>query len=252
MLSYAFFSKNNSVVRAPVANQILRQLLQNVLWGDLDWLLIDFPPGTGDIPLTVTQLTSLNGCIIVTTPQKVATLDVQKTIDMFRKVHVPILGIVENMSYFGEESCTPFGSGGGLRLAETEGIPFLGRLPIDPSISESADVGKLAQLELSAILPLLEQIIRNMETNGGPLHKLSIDQKHLKIEWEDSETSVHSAELLQKNCPCAQCRHVQNVQEGVRLNGFEKVGRYGLRFDFSSGCSYGIYPFELLKELSDV
>ena len=250
MLSYAFFSKD-AAVRAPVANKIMQQFLKNVFWGELDWLFIDFPPGTGDIPLTVTQLVRLSGAVVVTTPQKVALLDVKKTIDMFRKVEVPILGIVENMSYFKEESCTPFGSGGGVALAEEEGIPFLGKIPLEPSISAYADLGRLADLELPSIPPIVEYLKQNIEKSRDPVKALSLaNRKQLKIEWENGTISLLQAYVLQKGCPCAQCRLSNPVDEEVSLRGFEKVGRYGLSFDFSSGCACGIYPFDLLKRLS--
>jgi ATP-binding protein involved in chromosome partitioning len=249
MLSYSFFSKDHTV-RAPVANQILRQLLQNVFWGGLDWLLIDFPPGTGDIPLTITQLLRLSGAVIITTPQKVATLDVQKTIDMFRKVDVPILGIVENMSYFKEITCTPFGTGGGVALSEENGIPFLGKIPLEPLISEYADRGRLHEVELDILTPILGQLKLSMEKNGDSLLSIALeDQKHLKIVWENGTIYSLEACVLQKSCPCARCTLSQSVQSDVLLLGFERIGRYALRFDFSSGCSAGIYPFTLLRRL---
>lgn len=246
-LSYSFFSKEHAV-RAPIANQILRQLFQNVFWGELDWLLVDFPPGTGDIPLSATQLISFNGAVIVTTPQKVATLDVQKTLTMFQKVGVSIFGILENMSYFKEPSCTPFGSGGAARLAEENKVPFLGQIPLEPRISEYADRGKLHEVDLACLNPLLDQLKQNSENLSEKILSISvIDQKKLKIVWENMTCSQVGAEKLQELCPCAQCKNSASVRADVLLHRVEKVGNYGLKFDFSSGCSFGIYPFDLLK-----
>lgn len=247
MLSYAFFSKETAI-RAPVANRLLMQFIEGVFWGELDWLLIDFPPGTGDIPLTVAQKAHLSGAIVITTPQKLALLDVRKAIEMFRKVNVPLIGIVENMSYFREE--TPFGSGGGEQLAEELGIPFLGKIPLDPEISERGDAGSLSELSF----PFIDIIAQNMKErfekeDQDSLSISLVNHTSLKITWEDGSISEFSPTFLQQNCPCAGCVPSKRVLEGVTFLGFEKIGRYGLRFDFSSGCSYGIYPFDFLKEL---
>jgi ATP-binding protein involved in chromosome partitioning len=250
VFSYAFFTAE-SAVRAPIANQVMRQFLNHVVWGPLDWLFIDFPPGTGDIPLSAVQLTHLQGAIIVTTPQKVSLLDVKKTIAMFRKMGVPILGIVENMSYFIDESCTPFGSGGGQALAEEEGVAFLGRIPIEPAISTYADSGKLAQLELPGIASLAECLKDNREGCKKLFPEVSLaDRKHLKIVWENGTISYLQAKELQKACPCAQCSLVERQSSDSAITSFTWVGRYGLSFEFSSGCSSGIYPFDLIKRVA--
>jgi ATP-binding protein involved in chromosome partitioning len=123
----------------------IQQLFRDVLWGELDYLFIDLPPGTGDAQLTLTQLVPLTGAITVTTPQEVALHDVRKGMMMFQKVNVPLLGIVENMSYFlcghcGERT-EKFSHGGGERAAAKLGVPFLGRVPIDPAIRDGGDSG---------------------------------------------------------------------------------------------------------------
>lgn len=148
MMSMAFFRKKGeaSVVRAPIANGIITQFIKQVDWGPLDYLLIDFPPGTGDIQLTLSQTAQLKAAIMVTTPQEVAVLDVRKAIHMFDQVKIPILGIVENMSYYyhekTQETLYLFGKDGGRNLALETGVPFLGEIPIDPLISHSGDRGK--------------------------------------------------------------------------------------------------------------
>jgi ATP-binding protein involved in chromosome partitioning len=123
----------------------IQQLFRDVLWGELDYLLIDLPPGTGDAQLTLTQLVPLTGAVTVTTPQEVALHDVRKGMTMFQKVNVPLLGIVENMSYFLCGHCGErteiFSHGGGERAAAKLGIPFLGRVPIDPAIRAGGDSG---------------------------------------------------------------------------------------------------------------
>ncbi len=132
--------------RGPMATQALEQLLRQTNWRELDYLLIDMPPGTGDIALTLSQRVPLTGAIIVTTPQDIALLDVQRGVEMFKKVGVPILGIVENMAVYSCPNCGHtehiFGEGGGQRMAEKYDVDTLGSLPLTLSIREQADAGR--------------------------------------------------------------------------------------------------------------
>lgn len=133
------------VWRGPMASGALSQLLQQTRWGDLDYLIVDMPPGTGDIQLTLSQTVSLAGAVIVTTPQNIALADARKGIEMFSKVNVPILGIVENMSYFRCDECGKdhfiFASDGGKSVAVEYGTRLLGSFPLDPMIREQTDAG---------------------------------------------------------------------------------------------------------------
>lgn len=147
LISMAYFRREDeaSVVRAPIANNIVTQFITNVAWGPLDYLLIDFPPGTGDIQLTLSQKAGLTGAIMITTPQEVAVMDVRKAMHMFGQVKVPIIGIVENMSYYSTGDCGErayiFGQGGGKRLSDESSVPFLGEIPLDPQLCRSGDCG---------------------------------------------------------------------------------------------------------------
>ncbi len=131
--------------RGPMATQALDQLLRQTNWGDLDYLMVDMPPGTGDIALTLSQRVPLTGAVIVTTPQDIALLDAKKGLTMFEKVNVPILGIVENMSVYVCPNCGHsehiFGADGGRRMAEQYKVEYLGALPLNLSIREQADSG---------------------------------------------------------------------------------------------------------------
>jgi ATP-binding protein involved in chromosome partitioning len=133
------------VWRGPMIHTTIQQFFRDVLWGDLDYLFIDLPPGTGDAQLTISQLVPLCGTVTVTTPQEVALHDVRKGLMMFQKVNVPLLGIIENMSYYVCRHCGTrseiFSHGGGERAAEKLGIPFLGRIAIDPAIRIGGDTG---------------------------------------------------------------------------------------------------------------
>lgn len=131
--------------RGPMATSALTQLFKDTRWDDLDYLIVDLPPGTGDIQLTLAQKIPVAGAVIVTTPQDIATLDARKALKMFEKVEVPVLGIVENMAVHTCSNCGHvehlFGEGGGQRMAGQYGVPLLGSLPLDIGIREQGDVG---------------------------------------------------------------------------------------------------------------
>ncbi len=147
LISMAFLVPEEAplVWRGPMVHQYLQAFFRDVLWGELDYLLIDLPPGTGDVQLSLSQMVPLAGAITVTTPQEVALYDVRKGMAMFQKVNVPLLGIVENMSYFVCGHCRErtdiFSHGGGERAAAKLGVAFLGSIPIDPAIREGGDTG---------------------------------------------------------------------------------------------------------------
>jgi ATP-binding protein involved in chromosome partitioning len=132
--------------RGPMLHSALTQFLRNVVWGELDYLIVDLPPGTGDIQLSLIQNVAVSGAVVVTTPSVVALADVRKAIEMFRQVNVEILGVVENMSYFSCPHCKGkidvFGHGEGQRMAQRFGVPFLGEIEIDPGIRIGGDTGK--------------------------------------------------------------------------------------------------------------
>jgi ATP-binding protein involved in chromosome partitioning len=134
-----------SVWRGPMASQALLQLLNETLWPELDYLIVDMPPGTGDIQLTMAQKLPVTAAVVVTTPQDVALADAQKAISMFRQVNIPLLGLVENMSFYQCSHCGAqddiFGTDGGVALAERYQVPVLGQLPLQKQIREQADAG---------------------------------------------------------------------------------------------------------------
>lgn len=147
LMSMGFLLSDESpvIVRGPLANRYTQQFLKQVAWNDVDILVLDLPPGTGDIQLTIVQNVSLDGAVIVTTPQEVALIDARKASSMFEKVNVPVLGVVENMSWFSppesDEKYHIFGEGGGRTEAERLEVPFLGEIPIEVPVREGGDSG---------------------------------------------------------------------------------------------------------------
>jgi len=156
VLSIGFFTKPEQAViwRGPMAAKALNQMIFDAAWGELDFLLIDLPPGTGDIHLSIVQSLPLNGAVVISTPQNVALADAKKGISMFQQdnIQVPVLGIIENMSYFTppelpENKYYIFGKKGAEYLAKDKEVPFLGALPIEQSVREAADAGRPAGLQ---------------------------------------------------------------------------------------------------------
>lgn len=194
MISMAYFRKENeaAAVRAPIANGVISQFIKNVNWGNLDFLLIDFPPGTGDIQLTLSQQANLSGALMVTTPQEVAVMDVRKAVNLFEQVNVPIIGIVENMSYYLHPSTGEkihiFGMGGGERLALEVGAPYLGGIPIDPEVCRCGDEGSSlyegAQLTPAALA--LEEVAKNLVAHLTALKRLSKETlSSFELNWKE-------------------------------------------------------------------
>ena len=278
MISMAYFRKEDeaAVVRAPIANGIIQQFIKNVDWGDLDYLIIDFPPGTGDIQLTLSQNASLSGVVMITTPQEVALLDVRKAMKMFYQVKVPIIGVVENMSYFqvpnSHDKHYPFGKGGGERLASQEGFSLLGEIPIHPDIAKAADEGinlfKCSSKVLSDVANLHLDLAKNIVAHLKVLKNKAIEvdkilqkDKHtFTVIWSDHKACDFRLDELQKQCPCAGCRDevtgkslvdVSLIPQDLRAHNIEPVGKYALRIQFMSGCSKGIYSFDYLRKLAD-
>jgi len=171
VLSIGFFTQPNQAViwRGPMAAKALNQMIFDAAWGKLDFLLIDLPPGTGDIHLSIVQSLPINGAVVVSTPQNVALADARKGIAMFQQenINVPVLGVVENMAYFTPKELPNnkyylFGQEGARNLAEDKAVPFLGEVPIVQSIREAGDVGRPAALQNNTLVAqAFEEITRN-------------------------------------------------------------------------------------------
>jgi len=175
--------------RGPMVMKALDQFLTDVKWGVLDFMVIDLPPGTGDAQLTLTQKVPLTGAVVVTTPQDVALIDARKGLAMFRKVNVPVLGIIENMSYYLCPHCGEreeiFGHGGGRKTAEMLGVPFLGEIPLDAKVVVGGDsgqpivIGNPQSPAAAAFRELARQVVSQVESGmAGHTHDHDHDHDH--------------------------------------------------------------------------
>ncbi|MEN6558219.1 MAG: Mrp/NBP35 family ATP-binding protein [Thermoguttaceae bacterium] len=178
VLSMGFLVPEGDAIiwRGPMLHTALTQFLRDTDWGELDYLVIDMPPGTGDVSISLSQLLPLTGSVVVCTPQEVALLDAVKAISMFRQVHIEVLGMIENMSFFVCPDCGArhalFGSGGAERRAAELSVPFLGALPLIPALREGADAGRVtAAFDDVAARPYLETICRNVVGSLSSQHR---------------------------------------------------------------------------------
>jgi ATP-binding protein involved in chromosome partitioning len=245
-ISMDFFLKEEeaSILRAPIANSIISQFLEGVVWGDLDYLLIDFPPGTGDIQITLTQQANITAAILVTWPQDLALLDVRKALSHFVKSNIPILGVIENMHGL-------FPGSAARKLAQQIDASFLFPLAFDPVISISADKRIAQPLEIfDDLASLVVDALRENSAQSKQIEFSLVNSRKLRLEWEDGKVSEISLAELQGACPCARCREYKEGSEEreVFADGIQAVGRYALSVQFTSGCVKGIYPFEMLRK----
>lgn len=158
-MSIAYYrpSARANAIRGPIAHGLIKQFIHQVDWGELDVLLVDFPPGTGDVPMSLCQELELEGAVVVTTPQEIALLDVRKAVAFFDQMGVSVLGIIENMTHLvGQPDVKPFGSGGGELLAKQMGVPLMEQIPLDPELGRQCDAGALVSN------PLFEGIANQM------------------------------------------------------------------------------------------
>src|SRR5262245_2913380 len=257
--------------RGPMVVSALTQMLRDVDWGDLDVLVIDMPPGTGDVQLTMAQQVPLSGAIIVSTPQDLALIDARKGLNMFRRVDVPLLGIIENMSYFvcprcGERSHI-FGHGGAEAEAQRLAIPFLGGVPLHMDIRTTSDEGR----PIVASSPDSEhaQIFRAIAAKAwGELEsaaaarlsppKLAVapDRSEIEVSFAGAKPFKLSAEMLRVMSPSAEVQGHSPQQRvtvarkrNVKIKDLKSVGNYAVRIVFDDGHDTGLYAWSYLQTL---
>ncbi len=275
VMSMGFFLDDAAPViwRGPMAMSATKQFVRGVSWGGLDYLVVDLPPGTGDILLTLSQEIPIDGAVVVTTPQDVALADVTRGIGMFRKVNTPVLGVVVNMASLVCSGCgtrdAVFGTRTGAQLATELGVPLLGELPVEIAVREAGDAGvpvferdpdHAASQEFAAIAGRVVDGLAaaaELDTTPEPLEIAHDKERDLvRIRWTDGGMTYYQRRGLRGWCPCAQCQGHGGQRNFVdiddpRLSGVESVGRYAIRFMWEDGHSTGIYPYGYLLEIAE-
>lgn len=261
-----------AVLRGPMVSQIIHQLLLNTMWGELDYLILDFPPGTGDIQLTIGQLVSVDASVIVTTPQYVSFIDVVKGIEMFDKLKIPTLSVVENMSYFKCSSCDEkhmiFGQGNLKTLKENFGFKHAYGIPIEPEFAAACDSGVpyVLQHEDSEITELFSKIaselniaVRRLKREGYHLPRVDYDQEKGILIIPHNESPYYILpRTLRQNCGCAKCvdeftgkllLDTSKIDKDLVPLSMNPVGNYALGINWSDGHS-SLYPYEKINQLA--
>ncbi len=250
-----------AVMRGPIVTRYVQQLLFNTAWGELDYLFIDMPPGTGDVQLTITQSIRLNGAVIITTPQTLSLMDVSRGILMFERVNVPILGVIENMSFFVCDQCQKkhyiFGSQAAQSLKERFGIELLAELPLLPEFILKVDEihgNKFVKEAVDRVIMALGK--KNIEQREVP--QIEFNAQEVILSWKDGSRWVMNNRDLRLSCRCALCVNEMTGEKTLREKDIPAdiaakeiipLGNYALGIIWNDGHSSGIYPYEAIKNL---
>jgi ATP-binding protein involved in chromosome partitioning len=259
--------------RGPMVVSAFTQMLRDVAWSELDALIIDMPPGTGDVQLSMAQQVPLSGAVIVCTPQDLALIDARKGLNMFRKVDVPVLGIIENMSYFLCPKCGErtdiFGHGGAKLEAERLGLPFLGGVPLDMEIRVRSDEGRpiVATDPDGVHAGIFREIAANTwaALQGGvgaptapPKLEAAAGGAEIVVDFEGAQPFTLPAEMLRVMSPSAEVqghspeeRVTVGWKRNVKIRDLRPVGNYAVRIVFDDGHETGLYTWSYLRTLHD-
>ncbi|HMP88570.1 MAG TPA: P-loop NTPase [Kiritimatiellia bacterium] len=262
-----------AIMRGPMVTQIINQLLTTTNWGDLDYLVLDLPPGTGDVQLTLTQLIPITAAVIVTTPQQLSFVDVVKGIQMFDKLKVPTVALVENMSYFLCPDCSSrhhlFGQGARQRIQELYGIKNTFELPIDPELSRCGDGGipqvlvqpssETSRLFIDLADSVLHEIKKLTDGTSAKPRVTYVPGTGIEIRLGDDVRGVINPADLRKRCRCANCveeftgkplLRAEDISDGVYPIKMQPMGNYAMAVQWSDGHSSSIFPYDFLLELA--
>ena len=276
LMSFAYASANTgggpAIMRGPMVTQVINQLLTGTEWGDLDYLIVDMPPGTGDTQLTLSQLIPMTAAIIVTTPQQLSFVDVVKGIEMFDKMKIPTIAVVENMSYFVCDKCDTrhevFGQGSMQKLVEQFGFKNSFTLPIDGEISRLSDAGTPIVLEKPDSLvtkrfnDISEAVVREVSKlvygdRKEPAVSYAPDEG-ITVTLSSGENIVVEPAELRRSCRCAHCINemtgeqvlrAEEIDNDIRPERISPLGNYAITVAWSDGHS-SIFPYEMLEKVA--
>jgi Mrp family chromosome partitioning ATPase/DUF971 family protein len=251
-----------AVVRGPIITQYVQQILHNTAWGELDYLFIDMPPGTGDVQLTITQTVRLSGAVIVTTPQTLSLIDVARGILMFEKVSVPILGLIENMSYFLCDNCDKrhyiFGKNTSGSLKERFGIETLAELPLLPQLTMPLDKPTISNSLIIRAVDNVVMALGKSMLNQKQIPTIKFDPRQVSLTWPDGRQVTVNNRDLRLSCQCALCvdeltgektlKEV-NIKEDIAPKTITPLGNYAVGVTWNDGHSSGIYPYRNIERL---
>ncbi len=251
-----------AVMRGPIVTRYIQQILFTTAWGELDYLLIDMPPGTGDVQLTITQTIALDGAVIVTTPQTLSLIDVARGILMFEKVNVPILGIVENMAYFKCDNCNAkhfiFGSHQKHSLKERFGMESLGEIPLNSNLTHNLDEAKSTE-EIQEAVNKMIRALGKSRIEERTLPQITFNAQEITLKWPEGKTQKVNNRQLRINCQCALCINEMTgekildeskIRPDIAPTEIRPLGNYALGINWNDGHNSGIYSYELINSLT--
>lgn len=263
IMSFGFMTGDKpSVMRGPMVSNFIQQLLHQVEWGELDCLIVDFPPGTGDIQLTISQSVRVDGAVIVTTPHELSLTDVRKGIMMFDAVNVPVIGVIENMAYFVCDGCQKqhaiFGNSGGQTLQDRFGLATLATLPMNTVMSGGLEVFAATPEAITAtdavVRALGQQLIAKSVTP-----ELESTASHIILQWPGEPAIRVANRELRLSCSCALCVDERSHQPildpatipaDIHATGVRTIGNYALGIAWSDGHDTGFFPYKRLREMA--